>query len=69
MNLELLNEWKSKRSKIFVYTVGVRLRGVITKIDDLCLTLDDHTIVIFNNIISISDVESVNKQGENFGKF
>jgi hypothetical protein len=60
MDIELLNKWVINKSSIFVYTLTVRLRGIITRVSENCLTLDNHTIVIFNNIISVSDIE--NKQ-------
>lgn len=62
MNKELLQTWLDRKDKIFVYTLTVRLHGIITAIHDNSLTLDNHTIVIFNNVISISDTEQSSKK-------
>lgn len=64
MNEKLLNKWFENKNKIFVYTLTVRLAGVITNISSNSLTLDDHTIVRYENVISISDVEQLNNKKE-----
>lgn len=60
MNEQLISRWIEKKTYIFVYTTKVRLRGVITHLDENSITIDGRTIVSFNYIVSISDLPENN---------
>lgn len=57
----LLREWKQSGKKIYVYTKTVRLDGLLTHIGDDHLVLDGHVIVFFQNTISITDIEQMDR--------